>query len=207
MTVHSRRMHALVRPTPGGSSRVAPARILLLVAAVTACGGIVVSPIDPDGGVALERAALSRAEAAPPDVVTGVADAVIPTVDAVLRPSGAVSSPSSAACAPGERRCGGRCVNPTNDAENCGACGVSCDNGACTRGVCACSPGAWLCEGRCVERAEDCPCNNRGEGRPCCLGWVRCGGRCVSFYGDEENCGGCGNRCAGVCTWGRCHRG
>lgn len=210
MTVHSRRRDALVVPTRGGTRRVASSLNLLLAAAVTACGGIVVSPLDLDGGVArveLERAALSRAEAPPPDVVTGLADVVIPSTDAVLRPPGVVIPPSTTACAPGERRCDGRCVNPSNDAENCGACGVLCRDGTCTRGACACSPGAWRCEGRCVERAEDCPCNNRGEGRPCCLGWLRCDGRCVSPYGDEANCGGCGIRCPGVCTWGRCHRG
>jgi hypothetical protein len=71
-------------------------------------------------------------------------------------------------CPPGQTACGGRCVNPTTDSTNCGACGVSCAVGAtCITGACSCLSGETLC-----------------------------GGRCVDLTTDPKNCGKCGFTCS-----------
>lgn len=75
----------------------------------------------------------------------------------------------------GETSC---CVNTSNDAGNCGACGNACPPGqVCTSGVCGCPPGL-----------------------------TQCGSLCISVGSDNLNCGSCGNVCppGSACMGGRC---
>lgn len=81
-------------------------------------------------------------------------------------------------CLEGKAPCDGRCVDLTQDAQNCGACGVHCAAGdPCQGGVCGCDAGL------------------KG-----------CGGTCYDTQSSAFHCGTCGNRCdAGtVCRAGAC---
>jgi hypothetical protein len=67
--------------------------------------------------------------------------------------------------------CGGRCVDPTNDARHCGGCDRSCGDGECVDGAC------------------------RGHG--CGSEELLCPGvGCVAARRDPDHCGACGNACA-----------
>jgi hypothetical protein len=80
-----------------------------------------------------------------------------------------------------QTRCGNSCVNLSNDARNCGGCGVSCGFGyfeTCRNGRCECS--------------------NSSQ--------TKCGSSCVSLNSDSSNCGGCGVSCGfgESCRNGQC---
>lgn len=69
------------------------------------------------------------------------------------------------ACPDGSLVCGGACVDPATDAENCGECGAACAAGEwCAAGACApapdpcggpCPPGQTCVDGACAETPED----------------------------------------------------
>jgi hypothetical protein len=114
--------------------------------------------------------------------------------------------------------CGLTCTNLSTDPDNCGACGVVCESGVCSRGSCECPSGLTSCSGRCVNLETD-PAHCGSCGRSCnggtCTGGtcgncpaglVLCGGTCVNLESDRNNCGSCGNAClAGVgCVAGFC---
>lgn len=112
------------------------------------------------------------------------------------------------------------CVDPQNDARNCGGCGVRCDE-LCVEGRCVadcgdrercgdrcrsdsdpynCGACGNLCEGACAggvcgATAADC---NQG-------GLTACFGQCVNLFTDNRNCGECGRACStGLCGHKRC---
>lgn len=97
--------------------------------------------------------------------------------------SARLSSPdergNSSACGVG-LSCGGVCVEPLSDDQNCGACGILCGAGQ------FCNAGS--CEAFCVE------------------GQANCGGTCVGVLSDSQNCGGCGLSCGAgeFCDKGAC---
>jgi len=75
-----------------------------------------------------------------------------------------------AECAQGLTPCGHVCIDTSDDRENCGACGVVCEDG--TR-----------CEaGECTD--------------PCDSGLELCGELCVDVGADPDHCGECDNECA-----------
>jgi len=78
----------------------------------------------------------------------------------------------SCECVPGVMRCGGACIDVTNDPRNCGACGSSCGEGgtSCLAGICLCAGGLTSC----VE-----------------ADWPG-GSYCTDLRSDAANCGGCG---------------
>jgi hypothetical protein len=83
-------------------------------------------------------------------------------------------------CEPGYAECGGRCVDLTASADNCGGCGTVCArNASCRGGNCVCDAGFTFCPGT---------------------------GSCYDLARDPANCGGCGQRCAeaDVCRNGAC---
>lgn len=87
----------------------------------------------------------------------------------------------SVACGNGLSRCGGACVNLSNDPSNCGSCNDACPASSpiCTNGVC-----------RSVV---------------CSAPYVNCGGTCVDPQTDSSNCGRCGVSCgSGFCVHGAC---
>jgi len=103
---------------------------------------------------------------------------------------GAQGSTSVVECGPPDdpsRICGGVCVDVGHDSENCGGCGIACEEDeTCEDGVCEeappcdCHPELEVCED------DVCLC------RP---GLERCGEDCVQLRNDPEHCGECGNDC------------
>lgn len=85
-------------------------------------------------------------------------------------------------------RCGGRCVDPRTDNDNCGACGVRCLSFQPCR------------QGRCV-----CPC---AAGTYCCTDPCTRASLCVDIATASDHCGACFHRCAAgeVCVLGVCTR-
>ncbi len=114
------------------------------------------------------------------------------------------------------RCCGQQCIDRFADPDNCGACGVRCDGGACLFGLCseglatngcspACPSGATCVLGGCVGSA--CPstsdfCVTRnGDISRCCPDQS-----CPDLSSDPLNCGDCGVICPSgeSCQNGRC---
>jgi sulfatase modifying factor 1 len=128
-------------------------------------------------------------------------------------------------CGAGEVACNGACVNPQNDPDNCGGCGMGCGlSMQCAAGVCECAlMDDTRCNGSCVDEAND-PSNCGGCGLQCqaaetCVGGrcqctgagTMCDGTCVDEQTDIHNCGGCGTSCPTaqvggpvVCQGGSC---
>jgi hypothetical protein len=111
------------------------------------------------------------------------------------------------ACVAGEGCCplpdgGVDCVNLSNDAENCGACGVSCagegQGTRCFAGRCQCGDGVDGCNG---TRGSTCCPVREGVTRP----------YCANFDRDLSDCDGCGLACdprrTDRCSAGNCYCG
>jgi hypothetical protein len=134
-----------------------------------------------------------------------------------------------ACCGNGLACCGGACVDMFNDFDNCGGCGLACDqpgpyeDGACADGTCLyqCVTGATRCNGICTLLGSDSancgacgnvcggpdPYCNEGVCSECYPGLANCGGSCVDLAWDNVNCGACGNVCGGPnpnCNQGVC---
>lgn len=91
--------------------------------------------------------------------------------------------PSDGPCALPNIMCGRRCVNPADDPNNCGGCGISCGVGR----VCV--------NGRCDNQCPETPVRQ-----------TRCDNRCTDTNIDRMNCGACGTVCpeGQVCSGGTC---
>lgn len=129
--------------------------------------------------------------------------------------------------APGMIICNGECYDYKHDADNCGGCGITCDEGDyCYEGVCRdwCPAPKPPCGETCVDMNED-PLNCGACGHACgtdeicsdgvCTGCAEglsaCGSECLDLSHDPSNCGMCGNVCqcpGGVgtasCNAGQC---
>jgi len=124
----------------------------------------------------------------------------------------------TAKCDPPSKICGGACVDPATDPDNCGACGTKCTSGeTCTAGVCTCKGSATKCSGLCIDTSVD-TANCGTCGKSCLVGEVCVGGKCAcptgetSCFGicvdtatDPKNCGVCSNVCpSGKCVASKC---
>ncbi len=117
-------------------------------------------------------------------------------------------------CTDGECRscgginCGGKCIDPSLDPENCGGCGIVC-NGDCNGGTCDNGGGGG--GGTCTDLGGGCDFSAQ-----CCDGWCNggtcdscglrvCNDMCVDTTTDNNNCGNCNNQCIGTtCQNGSC---
>lgn len=110
-------------------------------------------------------------------------------------------------CAKSKAVCGGACVDPQVDTENCGTCGTACPGGyACQAGACTCTSGTD-CNGTCANLSTDTAnCGTCGkqchDGLVCVAGKclcpnarTECGARCVDLSADPTNCGSCNTQC------------
>ncbi len=99
------------------------------------------------------------------------------------------------ACASPNLACGNVCVDPGNDVNACGGCGLACSNNHITTTMCT----GGTCNGTCDAGFADCDANKQTNG-------------CETNTGsDTSNCGGCGLTCStnhmatDVCTGGTCN--
>ena len=91
-------------------------------------------------------------------------------------------------CTGGTTNCSGACVDTQTDSQNCGACGLACQEGTvCSAGVCGqgCSGGAALCSGACVDIATD-PMNCGACNNVCDAGQVCSSGTCSIVCGPGQ---------------------
>jgi len=98
------------------------------------------------------------------------------------------------ACLPGRAHCTGDvssgCETDLSNPDTCGSCTTACAE---PTPVCAATPDSFACGSGCSEPAS-----------------TRCNGTCVDPTSNVNDCGGCGNVCAGdahgssVCTGGTC---
>lgn len=126
-------------------------------------------------------------------------------------------------CLPDQILCGGACVSPSTDNNNCGRCGVSCSGGGrtCVGGTCGCGAGQMLCGSTCYNTLSDvthcggcggCPSVVNGSptcslghcGFACNFGYVSNGTACVlcGASGAPACSGGCNaglTNCGGTC--------
>jgi hypothetical protein len=123
-------------------------------------------------------------------------------------------------CKKGTIKCGKKCVNPKNNALNCGRCGQRCGiSRACVDGQCqtGCPGDQILCHELCVDPSDNVDhcgrCNNPCadpltcvDGKCVCADGEVCDGDCVDLQTDREHCGSCGHACGGdeTCNAGEC---
>jgi hypothetical protein len=121
------------------------------------------------------------------------------------------------------------CIDGHNDDDNCGGCGLACQNGEhCVAGTCACTDGQHLCgsPATCVdETVSACgpscqvctapafataSCNGSSCQWACNAGYTGCPTAnptaCDALGSDSNNCGACGHVCTGgeTCQSGVC---
>lgn len=125
-------------------------------------------------------------------------------------------------CPETQAYCWARCVDLSNDEDNCGECGNQCGSHTeCVNGECVCAAGYTDCSGQCVNLHYDSnncgACGNTCEAPKTCkngvcssgckdLGLIICGTVCVDPMNDADHCGECFNAC-GVnqeCMNGQC---
>ncbi len=138
--------------------------------------------------------------------------------------SGGGPGDSGASCSSTQMLCGGACIDPLTDPNNCGSCGnicsapfaTICSDGTCVP-VCTCTGGLTNCGpcGTCVDTTSDADnCGACGrvcpQGQPCVQSAcacpsLSCMGGCVDGNTDPHNCGVCSNQCqTGICDNGAC---
>jgi len=131
----------------------------------------------------------------------------------------APDTPDGTGCGEGEIDCTGVCVNPAEDRNNCGNCGIECsDVEECVEGTCRCRMGLELCNEECVNLTVDnrhcgacnepCPADSDCTDGDCiCVtGLTMCDNVCVNTSTSLLHCGECDHPCAElqVCNNGDC---
>lgn len=109
----------------------------------------------------------------------------------------AAAGTTAGTCPTGLWPCGGSCVDPGSDRNNCGACGTVC-------------PSIGICQnGRCVLATTSVVATTTGTVAPdlsCSRDEMACNGSCVDIFTDKKNCGVCGRSCKAdeFCVDARC---
>jgi len=79
-------------------------------------------------------------------------------------------------CPTGQLNCGGTCIDPLSNPNNCGSCGKTC-SGRCSQGIC-CGPNQSACGGQCYNTSSD-PKHCGSSCTPCTLNLICVNGSCV----------------------------
>lgn len=121
------------------------------------------------------------------------------TVDSGSDGGGGDGGACSPACGTGRTCCGGQCVNPGNDPNNCGGCGVHCSGATpyCD-GSCKPTPACNADGGACGAGSTCCGTDCCGAGQLCCQpnGPLDRGPACETPTGSPPTCPqGCGPLC------------
>jgi hypothetical protein len=100
--------------------------------------------------------------------------------------------------------CGGVCVDPTSDRNNCGGCGIQCGpSEACLNSFCESGFAAQA-----AAQSASAPLSARvcPQSPSCPPGQTFCYPSCVDLSTSPFNCGACGLQCAPaeVCAGGLC---
>jgi len=133
------------------------------------------SPVD--SSPAMDTAADDTApidSSAPDTAIADSASADSASADSASADTAADTAPADTfVCAAPKLTCGGACVDPTTDTNNCGACDKKCATGAsCAAGTCACTSGLVVCGASSTSP-----------------------GTCADTRTDVNNCGACGTTC------------
>jgi hypothetical protein len=113
------------------------------------------------------------------------------------------------------------CTDTNSDINNCGSCGVACQQGYfCVQGYCqiVCPQGYGQCGQQCFDFQNDSlhcgSCYTQCFGNQVCTqgiccnqGLVNCNSQCTNTNDDANNCGACGTKCSGgtpYCVNGAC---
>lgn len=124
-------------------------------------------------------------------------------------------------------RCDGECTSTGIDVNNCGECGIKCDDDEiCSLGFCKfscnklgeglmeCPLGSGICRdiknnndhcGYCDRQCDDTQYCLQGECTPCPEGNKRCTETCIDVMSNQEHCGDCNKSCSGICESGVCY--
>ena len=109
----------------------------------------------------------------------------------------AAAGTTAGTCPTGRWSCGGACVDPGSDHNNCGACGTVCPSiEVCQNGQCV-LPATTAVATTIATVTADLSCS-RDE--------IACNGSCVNVFSDRKNCGVCGRACKAdeTCLNARC---
>ena len=117
---------------------------------------------------------------------------------------------ASETCSAPKGLCGTTCIDLTKNDRNCGACGITCDNGyMCTAGCCeiACSIGSTACKG--VATSADAGADSASDAATSPTDGATTNPSvpyCTNLAIDPANCGTCGNSCVNgkICSAGVC---
>lgn len=105
------------------------------------------------------------------------------------------------ACGEGRICCEGKCVNPANDGQNCGACGTACDRATsfCESGACR-PPPCSLDGGACAGGALCCGAECCSATQLCCVIEGPVGGAPPSCFTPTSSQASCPQGCAPACV-------
>jgi hypothetical protein len=129
-------------------------------------------------------------------------------VNGVCAPAAVTPVTQGITCSANEVICNGQCVDTDSDMDNCGRCANSCSyqDTVCIQGICQDKGGPRDTLDNSDSSGSSPGTGLSGSQQTCPSGTTKCGGKCINFKTDSNNCGACGTACkAGMsCCAGKC---